>query len=397
MVDMPQRLRPADEPLRTAAEERLLCADLLARVAAIGDRLRATTAESESLQHLSPTSLTLLKEHRLLSMRLMEEMGGLEASIATQCKVLAALAEVDSATAWCSMVHNNGVGTLAAYFPESCVTEIFRSGVPVVSFVAAPTGAARRIPGGYSISGRWRFCSGFNNAEWIVCGARVADDSKDELLLVVSRNDVTRIDTWNVSGLRGTGSVDFTLDDYFIAEDRTIHNASRVQLRGSRVYGRPGILIGIYEHAAFAWGAGRRALRLLGEQVRALGDGLAQRELVAAEIGRLSVALEAAAVLMLEYYTTLETLTTEQSADPVIASHGRAIAVHITDVAVACADAAFRRAGTRAAFLPNEIEMVLRDIKTAQAHVLVSDAAYGAYGTALVSAPAAPIPTLKAV
>ena len=390
MVASLARLPDRNEELRPAADEERLCSELLRRVASIREELQASTAESEAQQHLSPASLALLKRHQLLNMRLMEEMGGMEASIATQCKVLAALAEADSATAWCAMVHNNGVGTLAAYFPSSALTAIFADGPPVVSFVAGASGTARRTADGYAITGRWRFCSGFHNADWIVCAVKLDDDSKLELLIVVPQKDVTRHDNWNVSGLRGTGSIDYSLEDYHIPADRAIANVGRVQLRGNRLYGRPGILIAIYEHAAFAWGIGRRALALLTEQAARLGPALATREIVAAEVSRLSVQLEAASALMLEYYTTLETLTTEQSADPVVSAHGRAIAVHITDVALACADTAFRRAGTKAAFLPNVIEGTLRDIKVAQAHILVSDAAYAIHGSAIVAAHAAP-------
>jgi indole-3-acetate monooxygenase len=371
-----------------AFDEEELCQDLLGRVALHADAFRASTAESERLQRLSPASLSLLKKLDLLNTRLMREMGGLEASLATQCRVLAALAEADSATAWCSMVHNNGVGTLAAYFPESALSKIFAEGPPVVSFVAGASGAARRTVNGYEITGTWRFCSGLHNADWIVCAAQLEGHAGHELLIVVPRHDVTAHDTWNVVGLRGTGSVDFSLKDYLIPPDHAIANATRVQLRGSRLYGRPGILIAIYEHAAFAWGLGRRALRLLNEQGARLAPDNPVAAMVAGELSRLSIQLEAAAGLMIDYYTELETLTAEQSAEAVVSAKGRAIAVHITEVAAACAETAFRRAGTRAAFVPNEIEGTLRDIKTAQAHVLVSDAAYGLHGAALISAAA---------
>jgi indole-3-acetate monooxygenase len=367
-------------------DDNRLCSELLARVAESRDTLRASSSDSERLQRLAPASLALLKQHQLLNTRLMREMGGLEASITTQCKVLAALAEADSAAGWCSMVHNNGIGTLAAYFPDSALKAIFADGPPVACLVAGASGSAVRTAGGYTVSGMWRFCSGLHNAQWIVCVTRLDGDPERELLIVVPQADVTVHDTWNVSGLRGTGSVDFSLDNYEIAADRAIPNASRVQLRGERLYARPGILLAIYEHAAFAWGIGRRALRLLTEQAARLGPGLVAREIVAAELSKLTVQLDAAAGLMLDYYTRIEAMTAEESAELVVSAEGRAIAVHLTELAVACADAAFRRAGTRAAFLPNEIEMTLRDAKVAQAHILVSDAAYALHGAALANA-----------
>lgn len=361
-------------------EEQALSARLLATVQRIGPELKASTPESERQQSLSPTARELLKSNSLLNMRLMKEMGGLEASIATQCKVLAAIAEWDAASAWCAMVHNNGVGTLAAYFPDASVNRIFADGPPVVSFVAAPSGVATPCEGGYRVTGAWRFCSGFANADWIVCGAR-SQDGSEELLLVVPKADVDPADNWNVLGLRGTGSVDFSLKDYFVSRDYAIENTTRVQRRGSRFYGRPGILIAVYEHAAFAWGTGRRALRLLAQHAERIGPEHQSWYTVTSELGRLTVELEAASTLMLDYYTVLETLTAEQTAEPSVCAQGRAIATYITEVAARCADAAFKRSGTKAGFLPNDIEQTLRDMRMAQAHILVNDGNYALYGS----------------
>lgn len=372
------------EPLHPEKDE-ALCETLLARVASISDGLRASTAESERLQRLSPESLALLKSSGVLEMRLAREQGGLEASIATQCKVLAAVAEADSSSGWCAMIHNNGAGTLAAYFPDGAVAETFSQGFPIVSNVAAPSGTARRTADGYVVTGRWRFCSGFHNADWLLCVVKPEDDNAQELLIAVRQRDAVPVENWNVSGLRGTGSIDFMLTDHLIPSDFAIDNTVRRQLRGSRLYSRPGVLIAAYEHAAWAWGIGRRSLRVLAEQAARLGPALATREMVAGEVGRLSVELEAAASLMLGYYTQLETLSAEESSDPVLASKGRAIATLVTDVAAACTDAAFRRSGTRAAFLPNDIEMTSRDMKVAQAHVVVSDSTYALYGTAIAN------------
>lgn len=373
------------EQLRSEREEIGLCNNLLSVVAGIRDELIESTSESERLQQLAPEALALLKKHQLLNLRLMEEMGGLEASLATQCHILAALAEADSATAWCSMVHNNGVGTLAAYFPDSAIKQIFKDGIPIVSFVAAMSGTATPVDGGFCVNGAWRFCSGFSNADWIVCGARVEGENPQNLLIVVPKEDVILDGEWNVLGLRGTGSVNFSLTNYFVPSDHAIDNDNRVQLRGSRLYGRPGILIAVYEHAAFAWGTGRRALRLLAEQANRLGPNHPLHNVVASELGQLSVELEAAASLMLHYYTVLETFTANETADPGICAHGRAIATYITEVAARCTDTAVRRAGTRAGMLPNAFEQTLRDIRMAQAHVLVTDANYTLYGDALLT------------
>lgn len=375
----------AQELIDALGDEETQCQEMLARVARIADELGAATEESEANQRLSPASLALLKEHELLNMRLMKQLGGLELSIATQCKVLAALAEADSSSAWCAMVHNNGAGALAAFFPEETVKTIFADKIPVVAMVAAANGLAREVEGGYSVTGRWSFCSGFHNSDWLLCAAWIDNDPKREILMVVPKSEVTPHENWNVFGMRGTGSIDFSVEDFFVPARHAISNL-RKQRRGIRIYSRPGILLASYEHAAVAWGLGRRALRLMKQSLARFPSDVKIREAIAEEIGLLSLKLEGAAAVMLDYFCELEKLTAKESSLPPIATKSRAAAAYVTEVALECATTAFRRAGSRAIFVPNPIEMLFRDTWVAHTHIVVNDSNYAIFGEAIIRA-----------
>ena len=69
----------------------------------------------------------------------------------------------------------------------------------------------------YLVSGRWAFASGIDHCDWLMGGCIVfengtrkmlAEGRPDIRLALFPAAEVEVIDTWNVSGLRGTGSHD---------------------------------------------------------------------------------------------------------------------------------------------------------------------------------------------
>jgi alkylation response protein AidB-like acyl-CoA dehydrogenase len=361
-----------------------LCTELLARVASIAGVLAASTAESERLGHLAPTALEALRRTRLAEIRLATTLGGVEASIATQTMVLAALARVDSASAWCTMVALNGVGSLGAYFPAETVDEVFgKAERPLASVVAAPNGLAKEVAGGWRVSGRWRFCSGFHQAAWVLCIARVEGDESQHLLLAVPKADLVPHEVWDVAGLKGTGSIDFSMQDVFVPTRRAVNNNARKQLRGRRIYARPGVILAVYEHAGWALGAGRRAIDLLTAALAPADRTIVERELPCRELSQLTLRLDAAQDLTLQHFSEVERMTPEESSSPIVDARGRAVAAFVTEVAWDCVDATSRRAGSRGLYLPNPIEGLMRDMRAAQCHTLVGDGAYAVHGQAI--------------
>ncbi|MBW4818886.1 hydroxylase, partial [Rhodococcus qingshengii] len=85
------------------------------------------------------------------------------------------------------------------------------------------------VEGGYILNGRWSFSSGTDHCDWIMIGAMVGDESGKPLmppkilhvLLPRSDYDIDQ-DSWNVVGLRGTGSKDLIVKDAFLPTYRTI-------------------------------------------------------------------------------------------------------------------------------------------------------------------------------
>ena len=93
----------------------------------------------------------------------------------------------------------------------------------------APFGKATPVEGGYLFSGRWPFSSGTDHCQWIVLGGMLVDEDGNVAgpdpvrHFVLPRADYEIVqDSWNVVGLKGTGSKDVVITDAFIPHYRVI-------------------------------------------------------------------------------------------------------------------------------------------------------------------------------
>ena len=160
---------------------------------------------------------------------------------------------------------------LSGFLPESAAREIYGANPLVMTGGAvAPTGQAIPAPGGYIVNGYWQWGSGTQNCNWITGGALIFEGDKlrtrpgssdpEFRLMVFSANQVEILDTWDSSGLRGTGSHDFKATNAFVPKDRTFAIRHRSSVLKTPLYRFPlfGLLaIGV---CAVSLGIARRAI-----------------------------------------------------------------------------------------------------------------------------------------
>ena len=363
---------------------------LLQSVRAVAYTLEANATQSDACGRLSDESVTALRSHGFWRMRLCRELGGFELPIVTQIEVLAALADVDASSAWCTMVVNDGLAVLGATMPASTIERVFADGVPSCSIVAASGGVARPVEGGYVVSGTWRLASSIHHADWVHACAFIERDPSRLLPLAIPVQDVEMLDTWNVVGLRGTGSNDFKLTDYFLSADLVGHEHNpHGQVRGTRRYDVVDVeSLESYEHLAFATGIARRVLReLRGVLAKPpVGRNVGDREVVQEQFGRSVLRLQAIEALAYSLYARVDAAALGGSQ---CWSEGerhlpRVLAAQATELALECTQLAFRRSGLAALQSPNILEKLLRDMSVAATHVIVDDAAFASYAQQLI-------------
>jgi len=117
------------------------------------------------------------------------------------------------------------------------VQEIHGQGTPSVIAGTAVQGGGQAIPveGGYRVSGHWTFGSGCQESSWMLGSFQILDDGQPRRVpdggalywRGVFRREETNVveGSWDVSGMRGTGSFDWTVENVFLPERRSMIHA----------------------------------------------------------------------------------------------------------------------------------------------------------------------------
>ncbi len=381
-------------PVARAAKRRVL----MAAVAGVRATLEAGAAAAEKDATLPPASVAALYDSGLLRLKMPHVLGGAEADPVTQLDVLEEVSRIDPAAGWCLMIGAASLGSLAAFLPDDAIAELFADGSPPLTAGAfAPFGTAVPVDGGYRLSGRWPFGSGVRHSQYVSAGARVVtqDAGHPPQLRCVMPTAAVRIhDNWQVMGLRGTGSCDFSVEDLFVPQRFAWDVSLTEPKRGGALYrlGRPGFVTN--EHSAFALGVGRRALDALTETVQSKTRGynsrnlLAQRPAIQRALGECDLRLRAARALNVAVLEEAwQSVCAGQTPEPALQARLRGCATYTTDVAADITAQAFRYGGGTALFSNDALQQCLRDINAAAQHQMVSDTAYENHGQFLLNLP----------
>ncbi len=169
--------------------------------------------------------------------------GGHELPISTMTQVLTTLSAACPSTGWVTAFYA-GAAWRTMMFSERAQREIFASKPYVLcSGQAAPLRDVKRVTGGYRISGQTPWGSGSVHAEWVNFMGVLLDEASSPrpLSFIVPREQTEVLDTWHVSGMRGTGSNDVRVEDVFVPDYRVASFSAALEGRteGQAVHANP--------------------------------------------------------------------------------------------------------------------------------------------------------------
>ncbi len=211
---------------------------------------------------LPPALAAALKERGLFKLLLPKVFGGAELSLPCFIRCVEVIAQADGSAGWC--VGQGGVfPNLADRMPPQTAREIWGANPGAVVATGTPFGStAQPIGDGYQLSGKWRFASGCLHADWLAAMASIVDADGQVTgfgMFLVPRADVALGDGWNVSGLRGTGSREYTLDAHHVAAPRALLGAVLREHCGMAT-GLPAQLLFASAFGSVGLGIARRAI-----------------------------------------------------------------------------------------------------------------------------------------
>ncbi|TDD96332.1 acyl-CoA dehydrogenase [Actinomadura rubrisoli] len=225
-------------------------AALLARAAELRPVLRAEQQATEERGTYSPETHDAFWEagfYRILQPR---RFGGLELGVPAFYRLIAEVARGCPSTAWCLCLGAGHALQVGSYFSERAQREIFGLLGQLVSPASGhgQNTAIERVPGGYEVSGKWRYCSGVPySTHFMGFGTfpGVEPDAPDRFCwFVVPGGGYTILDDWGgIIGMKGSGSNSVVLDGAFVpdhfAVDCTWFGASDGPTAGSALHGNP--------------------------------------------------------------------------------------------------------------------------------------------------------------
>jgi alkylation response protein AidB-like acyl-CoA dehydrogenase len=199
-------------------------ASLLHRATVASDVLAARALETERLGCLPPETLALIIDLGVPRLVMPGEWQGLERSFQDVVDVVATLAQGCMSAAWCAALYAEHAWVLA-HFDAQAQADVWNLGpdVPLAMSVAS-YGRVEHVTSGLRLSGTWPFTSGCDHAEWFLLAweSEIEDPSGTQNgLCLVPRSHVS-IDhaSWNVAGLRGTGSKTVSVDGALVPGHR---------------------------------------------------------------------------------------------------------------------------------------------------------------------------------
>ncbi len=364
-------------------------------------RSAATHATAaDSTRRLSPETVALLTEAGFARHFVPRAWGGTEGTFTDLLAAVAALGEACTSAAWCAALWATH-GRYAACLPPEGQREVWESS-PDVRIAASiqPAGDARRLPAGWLLSGEWACVSGVEHADWLLLAAmapREADGTGDAAMrcrfFAVPASEVTVRDTWQSTGLRGTGSHTAVVESAFVPDHRTC-------LMADALSGTPGIdraschtvpaqLVGGLLFCAPALGAARRALAdwslWAAPKAARTGPDDDGRRLDHA-LARTADDIETAQLLLEDAARRADSGTRAEAA----VVKNRRLAAAAAELLVDSVERLFRAAGVHACGAPGALERRWRDVHTVAAHhVLRREAAAVAYAASVFTAMAA--------
>ncbi|MEM8923560.1 MAG: acyl-CoA dehydrogenase family protein [Actinomycetota bacterium] len=363
---------------------------VLEAVRSIGPELAKHSPAIEANRTLPDDVVDLVRPTGAFRMYVPTELDGPQVPAWESLQVIEELAYHDGATGWCAMIGST-TSLLSNYLPDPHAAEIFTAPEGIGGGFAMPNGRAVATDGGLRVTGTWQWGSGTRHCSWIGGGARLVDadgapapreDGLAAPFVFFPADDVEFIDNWDVSGLSGTGSGDYRVDDVFVPEGRWVQVGIDPPRRGNDLarFSFFGLLAcGV---ASTAMGIGRRAVDELidlagAKKPQGSRKLLRDRSEIQTEVAKAEAMLRSAWAFMEQSVSSA--WETAVAGDTPTVEQRRSIrlsATHATHTAAEATRAMYTAGGGAAVYRTSPLQRCFRDVSVATQHAMVAPVQY---------------------
>jgi alkylation response protein AidB-like acyl-CoA dehydrogenase len=356
--------------------------DILAAAQALEPRIRQAANAIEAERRLPPALARALMEAGVFRMGVPRIYDGPECDPMTQVRVVEELARIEGSVGWLSMISTAG-SFLAAFLEPDTAKALFAGVDSVVAGQVRPPRRADMVEGGYRVSGTFHFASGCQHASLMICGCSVYENGAPRLhrsgqpefrAMLIPAAKVKIVDVWDTTGMRGTGSNDFIVENVFVPFAESANMFERPHY-STPLYRWPPLYL--VSHAGVPLGIARGALDFVEDlsarkELTPGGHLLRDDPQVQETIAWAEAHLGAARSYV---YSTLEslweTLCQEGKPSPRQRAQYRMMLTYSHQAAKQVISTLYDTAATSSIFRSNPLDRNLRDIVTACQHRVV--------------------------
>jgi indole-3-acetate monooxygenase len=386
-------------PLRTEAT--LPSGTLLDRVASLAPDIRRAGDEAQELRRCPDWVIDALIDKGFFRFTIPRELGGEDASIGQTIEVLEAISAIDASVGWNVMLGSEINAMAAGGMQPALAREVYLDNPRVIMCGGGgpgtrPSKAILQPDGSYRVWGSATFMSGCYNATWCFMVAPVFEDDAIKMvngapvvkLWMLHRDQWEIEDTWDVSGLRGSGSNTVVTNGGIVPSRFTgVDLVSLPALYDNPVYRVPVPLRLAYNKAAVAIGVARGALDAFVDLANAKMPMLSSvllrdRPVAHYRMGEGEANLRSARAFLFEAMGEVERELREGRHAPSAEATqiARLACTHAANASMHVVDSVHNAGGTTAMRMDNPLERKLRDAHGCATHRWVAHPLYAELG-----------------
>ena len=198
---------------------------LLDRVDALRDLVDGHIPAMEQDRRLTDDVVAAIRATGLHRAMVPAALGGDDLHVVEVVEAIERIASFDGSTGWCAAI-GSGSNVFAGYFAESFAATVWSDPDQGNAGMFGPFGQVRANGDGFTLSGRWPFCSNSLHSTWIGVGTLwFGDGDEPEPIpryVMVPLEDVTVERTWDATGLCATGSHHASADGVAVTREGSI-------------------------------------------------------------------------------------------------------------------------------------------------------------------------------
>ncbi|ABE33679.1 hypothetical protein DR64_4640 [Paraburkholderia xenovorans LB400] len=353
--------------------------------------------EFDHLSHVPRDMIAKMKRAGIFRASTPQRFGGDALPPAQFLRMLERIAIADGSAAWVAAF--GSANTYLAALPIETQQQIYATGPDqVFSGGLYPLQPAIPAPGGFLVSGQWRFASGCKGADWIGVGIGGTPANSGgaaagkPFTAVFPAHEVEIVENWNVVGMQGTGSHDLRLRDKFVDAQWTFVRGG-VALIDEPLYRYPAIAYQAQVHAAVNIGLARAALDLLtgmsGSTKTTTGaPRLADRGYYRSGLAKAEASWRSARAFFYESAEAAwQTIIDGDAVSQEQANLLRLSATHAAQIGAEVVMQAYQMAGIAAIYRESRLQRLVRDSIVVTQHAFLGEGTYDASGALFAGVP----------